>query len=76
MVSLVNSHSNATSWRYHLWEIDLKNCPLVACRVVYKHPIDIGCVPNRDGVSATSSAPARFQVRTCVLSVVKHVPTS
>ena len=24
MVSLVNSHSNTTSWRWHLWEIDLK----------------------------------------------------
>ena len=24
MVSLDNSHSNATSWRWHLWEVDLE----------------------------------------------------
>jgi len=27
MVSLANSHSNATSWRQHLWKIDLRFAP-------------------------------------------------
>ena len=27
IVSLVNSHSNATSQRWHLWEIDLRFAP-------------------------------------------------
>ena len=33
MVSLVNSHTNATRIGWHLWEIDLKICPWVASRV-------------------------------------------
>ena len=34
VVSLVNSHTNATSKRWHLWEIDLKICPQLASRVM------------------------------------------
>jgi len=53
MVSLVNSHTNATRIGWHLWEIDLKGpkiCPWVASRVVWR--LHLQSVTGRGGCRA------------------------